>query len=107
MKNLFVARIKDGEGNATTNLYSGLEAWRNYHRDTFSPLCKIESLTLLEVSGKTYKERKESARNIAIDYSNTDGSGLSWGELAEIGAWFEKVGRRYGLLAEFKENAIC
>ena len=107
MKQLFIARVNDGNGNATTTVYSGLNAWRNYHADTFSPLCEVEELLILEIKGKTYKERKASAEDIAITYSNMEKDGMSWGECAEVGAWFEKVGKRYGLMAEFKENCIC
>lgn len=32
---------------------------------------------------------------------------MSWGELAEAQSYFEKLGKRYGLLAEFKENGLC
>jgi hypothetical protein len=63
---------------------------------------------LFKVSGKTYTERKENLRDLAIEYSNNVGETcLSYGELAEIGCFFEKNGKRYGLLKEFKENGIC
>jgi hypothetical protein len=32
---------------------------------------------------------------------------MSWGELADWQEHFEKLGRRYGLLQEFRENSIC
>ena len=54
-----------------------------------------------------YTEHKEKARNEAIewqhDFANHD---YYWSELAEFSAHFEKLGRRYGLLREFKENGI-
>lgn len=31
----------------------------------------------------------------------------SWEELAEVGNYFYKMGKRYGLLREFHENGIC
>ena len=63
----------------------------------------------LTVSGKTYQERKNDLREKAIEYQNTwyDFCGFSYGELADIQAFFENNGRRYGLLNEFRENAIC
>ena len=56
---------------------------------------------------KTYQELKEAARQKAIDWQMwVAEQNLSYGEFAEYAAEFEKLGRRYGLLAEFRENAI-
>ena len=62
----------------------------------------------LIVSGKTYAERKADLHNKAVEWSNTQGNYGAWsyGELAEVQEFFEKNGKRYGLLAEFRENAI-
>lgn len=55
-----------------------------------------------------YQKRKEQIRQEAIewqlDFSNHN---YSWGELAVWQEHFERLGRRYGLLREFHENAIC
>ena len=62
------------------------------------------------VKGSTYKERKESLRDLALDYQLYEcenSGGLSYGELAEIQEFFETNGKRYGLLREFRENGIC
>ena len=63
----------------------------------------------LTVSGRTYQERKNDLRNKAIEWSNNQGEYAAWsyGELADIGSFFETNGRRCGLLTEFRENAIC
>ena len=50
-----------------------------------------------------YRKRKASARCKAIDWQ---AAAHSWEELAEATAYFEKLGRRYGLLKEFRENGI-
>lgn len=57
---------------------------------------------------KTYAQKKEEIRQQAIDYQNsfTDGKTYFWSELAEIGAKFERLAKRYGLFKEFKENGI-
>lgn len=56
---------------------------------------------------KTYKEQKERARQIAIDWQlNAAESNMSYGELAEAGDYFNHLGRRFGLLREYRENAI-
>ena len=64
-----------------------------------------------EIHGKTYQERKESLRDLAIDYQyNNDGNTdvtLSYGEISDICNFFEFYGKKYGLLREFRENCIC
>lgn len=47
---------------------------------------------------------EEEARNWQLEFSDHN---YSWGELAEWGDYFRKMGKRYGLLKEFRENGIC
>lgn len=55
----------------------------------------------------TYAARKERARQEAIDWQDWQAEqSLSYGELADATAHFEALGRRYGLIQEFRENAI-
>ena len=73
---------------------------------TFAPM--YETLVLNRVKGKTYAEKKEFVRELAVKWSYMRGNvTMSWYDCAEIGNWFEKYGRRYGLLEEFRENWIC
>lgn len=54
-----------------------------------------------------YQKRKEAVRKKAIDWQlEASKQALSYGELAEIGNFFYKLGKRFGLLREFRENAI-
>ena len=56
---------------------------------------------------RTYQERKERAREIAIDWQlNEAEKPMYMSEYAEIGEYFYRLGRRFGLLREFRENAI-
>lgn len=56
----------------------------------------------------TYTEKKSQIRQEAIDWSyDFCNHNYSYGELAFFQCYFEKMGRRYGLLKEFRENAIC
>ena len=63
----------------------------------------------LEVKGKTYAERKADLQNKAIEWSNNNGLGGDWhfSDIIEIEMFFEDQGKKYGLLREFRENAIC
>lgn len=54
-----------------------------------------------------YAEKKEQVRQEAIDWQNDFcNHNYSYGELAFYSDYFEKMGRRYGLIKEFRENAI-
>ena len=56
----------------------------------------------------TYEAKKGRARQEAIDWQNDFcNHDYTYGELAEFGYYFEKLGKRYGLLKEFRENGIC
>lgn len=82
-----------------------------YIRDTCSPETEVLSLLPFRVTGSSYAERKESARNLAIEFQfSCDGDSdiqLSHGEWLYVGNWFQRAGKRYGLLREYRENAVC
>lgn len=79
-----------------------------YHRDTWNPETEIITCFRLNVSGRNYQERKEDAREKAIDFQSAAALvNLSYGELATLQDFFENAARRYGLIREFRENAIC
>ena len=59
------------------------------------------------VPGTRYNRRKEEIRQEAIEWQVSFDEWDSLHELAEKQAYFERLGRRYGLLREFRENAIC
>ena len=86
----------------------GDDGWKIWHRDTFSPNTKNIELLEFKIKGKTYQERKASLEDLAIDWQHNF-SQYSWSyrELYEIQNWFYENGKRYGLLREFHENAIC
>ena len=61
------------------------------------------------MASEKYEKRKAKARQEAIEFQ-TDifpNSNLSWGELYEWQQYFRSLGRRFGLMKEFKENGIC
>ena len=83
-------------------------SWPEYHSATFNP--DIEIICLIELGrlhGKTYSEKKADIESKAIEFSNNQYGGLSYSELADIESYFERYGRRYGLLKDFHENVIC
>ena len=100
---MIYAAYKDGSGNETASLFYN---WEALHRETFCPDTEIISIIPLKVSGKTYKERKEHARDLAVEYSSQNICGLSHLEYAQITGFFENIAGRYGLIKEFKENCI-
>ena len=62
----------------------------------------------MKTTKTTYETKKEMVRQEAIDWQNDFcNHNYSYEELAEFTTHFEKHGRRYGLLKEFRENGIC
>lgn len=88
---------------------ASFETWDAYHAATFSPYTNSAIFSVPAfIPGRSYQERKHAARN-ALDRAAAimSAPGLSWAELAEIKAEAERIARRYGLLQEARENAIC
>ena len=55
----------------------------------------------------TYYGKRNIARNIAIEYQyNFDQYNYSYSDLSVYQEFFEYIGRKYGLIWEFRENAI-
>ena len=82
--------------------------WDECHKYFFSPFYDDKYIIPFRISGKTYQAKKADLRQQAIDYSNIQGVlTLYWSEVAEISNFFERNGKRYGLLKEFRENGIC
>lgn len=91
--------------NGNSSIYY---SWDVYHRDTFNPDTEIDAIIELgRIKGRNYSEKKAHARDIAIEYSNNSWEGLYQSEMIEIENYFETIGKRFGLLTEFRENAIC
>lgn len=56
----------------------------------------------------SYNRLKETARTKAFEWQLTSqDEPMSYSELAEVGERFYTIGKRYGLLKEFRENGIC
>lgn len=91
-------------GQETAQLYDN---WEQYHADTFNPDTRFITLIEFVSHGKDYQSRKESVRTLAIEWSNSDIEGIDYYDLQSVGLWFEKMGKRYGLMEEFEENGIC
>lgn len=55
-----------------------------------------------------YQIGKATARQQAIDWQRSfcEGRSYTWSEVFEFTAHFTKLGKRYGLLKEFRENGI-
>ena len=94
--------------------YNGQESgavydWSTFFDKTFSPDSEWVVLSTLK-SKWTYARKKHEVRELAITTQAFIGEHnvpLSWSDVVEIDAWFEKYGKRYGLLREFRENGIC
>ena len=101
---LIYAVTKNDETNETK---AYLTTYGVLHALTFPPLVNVECIIEFTIHGKTYAEKKNNLREIAIDYSNNRADGLYMSDFIAIENWFFKNGKKYGLIKEFKENAIC
>lgn len=55
-----------------------------------------------------YYERKEKLHNEAVDFQmNYFDMKIGWADLIVWQEYFRKLGKRYGLMREFRENGIC
>lgn len=88
----------------TAELYSN---WEQFSRDTFNPYTRVYTLIEFVIHGKDYQSRKTSLHDLAVEWSNADTEGICLSDLCDIQNWFYLKGKRYGLLEEFRENAIC
>ena len=82
------------------------DTWPEYHAATFSPDCTVAACIPLQLHGSTYAARRDSLRTIAQDIQSTDNGGMSYGEIDALYNWFTRQARRYGLVAEFRDNGI-
>ena len=101
---MFYAKLKQN-GQETGVLY---DDFQDYISDTFSPAVETMVIIPFTVHGSNYAERRENVRGTAMEFQTAnDCDGLYMSDMAQIYGWFEKMGKRYGLLKEFRENAIC
>lgn len=62
----------------------------------------------MKTTKTTYAKKKAVARQEAIYWQNNPfQDSRSYEEIQEAAEYFEKLGKRYGLLKEFRENGIC
>lgn len=100
----FIYSVIEVNGEEIAALFT---SWDEFHRETFSPERRpVAVLTINHSHGNSYHERKANAHNLAVQYSNHIAPGLSMLELSIISSCFETLARRYGLVKEFRENAI-
>lgn len=71
---------------------------------------ELKNILVLEISGKTYKQKAAHLKNLAIDFENFNcldcDVDFSQNEIAMICGWFEKKAARFGLTKEFKNEGI-
>ena len=102
---IYYAAYTDAEGRDHGMLFDS-ETISAYYNATFSPATKEVAFIEFKVGGKTYQDRKENVRQKAIEFSHFNFPGLFFSDMIWIENWFRRQGERYGLLEEFRENAI-
>lgn len=100
---MFYANYKKPDGKVFSGLYDSFE---EFAQDTSSPLTEVFSLIDFHVHGKTYAEKQASLCDTAKRFQYECDGDLYMSELEWICEWFYTKGKRYGLVREFRENAI-
>ena len=87
---------------------SGFMTYPLLFSKTFCPDSEILFVLNLEKGGKgrTYNEKKNFLREKAIAYQSCYEYIDNLQAIVEISNYFERWGKKYGLLREFKENGI-
>lgn len=104
---MIYAKLKYFDGHTEDYCFQN---WDQYNAATFSPTVEVLAVLELKASGKTYAERQASAIQLALDFQEAEGDadiGLSCMEHARVCAAFYEIGKRCGLLNEFRENGLC
>lgn len=102
---LIYAAYTDRNGEQQSRVFT---AYADYYGATLG--AELDTCIEFSFAPGTYKDyaaRQDHARDLAIRFQSEQRPGLSLGELAAIEDFFYTVGRRYGLLREFRENCIC
>lgn len=109
--NIGIVRLADGTIDGGVYEFPHKHFFRSFCDEHESALTGDEVLWAipLMVSGRNYAEKQEYLRGLAIDAMNaaSEYGGFSYGELADIQEFFSIAGARFGLLQEFRENAVC
>lgn len=85
------------------------EAFRLFCKyDFIQAAAGMYKLTGKKIPARTYREKQETARELAIEFQNSfsDGCIYFWSDLSEYQDFFETIGRKYGLIREYRENGI-
>lgn len=103
---MFYAKITAPDAQPLEMLIDTAADYDIYYAASFNPLCTVTRFNF-DLRGSTYAERRTAAREMAQEWQSIAAeTALSYGELAEIAAFFATVARRCGLLREFRENGI-
>lgn len=105
---MIIASIKDNQDETFLFVNDDMKALKEQLHDFVEGQDYIiEDVLQLTVVGASYRERKDHVHDLAVEWSYTMGYGsITMAELCDIAEWFERQGKRYGLLSEFRENLI-
>ena len=69
---------------------------------------KLKGEDIMSKYKRYYQKRQNQLREQAIEWQMkfSDGEVMYWSDIAEAGDYFRYWGKRFGLLREFRENAI-
>lgn len=99
---MYYYAITEQNGKKTQGIYTPEEL----HAATFSP--ESEPYIIPLTAGSKEQARERASEILAADQetANSGGNALTYSEWADLGAFFERIARRFGLVREFRENGV-
>lgn len=103
---MILATLESTEGYFQEGVF--FENEKDFCEAVCDPCCvAVTDILRFCVVGDDYEERKDNLHELAVAYSNYDLSDVGLLDDQRMKDFFCKYGKRYGLLREFRENAIC
>ncbi|MBO7070529.1 MAG: hypothetical protein J6W09_04470 [Bacteroidales bacterium] len=97
---MFYANYLEKDGTKVGHLFDSMVGFMT--ETDANPIDIID----FKVSGRTYEEKKDSARQLAIDFQHAECGGMFMSEYAEVTDFFRKIGKRFGLSSEFENEGV-
>lgn len=100
---MIIADYIDAQGAERCRIFDSFE---DFHRATFSPVCRIWDTAELKTRGATYLDRKENCIRTAARIKKMKTEDLTYNEIQILRKHFQKHGAKTGNLKLFRNMGI-
>ena len=98
---MFYASYKTNDGEITGHLF---DSYADYLEELgmATPVAIVD----FKAKGTTYAQKKDSVRQVAVEFQHSECGGMYMSEYAHVSKWFRIMGKRYGLSEEFENEGV-